>query len=200
MKFEIMIILVMAVLNRFVCLNSEKTIFSFECLIQNGQYGFELLYDSDEMTNLNRSISTPFVYPLKYLTNSNKVRWILEATNDSNSLDIVSLKSYSSNKYLCASSHHLDRFKLRRIVYLSNYFEKEACEWKLEKVISKSNQDEDQLGMRSYITNVKYNEPLYAASYFFKKDQFKRNPYLWHNEKEKFKSKQFEWMIECSIF
>ena len=56
----------------------------------------------------------------------------------------------------------------------------------------KINQDEDQLGMRSYITNVKYNESLYAASYFFKKDQFKRNPYLWQKEKEKFKSKQFE--------
>ena len=150
------------------------------------------------MTNLNRSISTPFVYPLKYLTNRNKVRWILEATSDGFNLDTVLLKSYSSNKYLCASNLHLDRFKSRRIVYLSNYFEKEACEWKLEKVISKSNQDEDQLGMRSYITNVKYNESLYAASYFFKKDQFKRNPYLWYNQKEKFKSKQFEWMIECS--
>ena len=175
----------------------EDYSFSSQCMIDNEKYRFEYLYHSDEIINLNRSTAIPYMFPLKHLTNLKKIRWILKFSRNSSSLDTFLIKSYKSNKYLCGSNRHLDRFRIRRRVFLSNNYEQEACEWNIEKVISKNNQDQDELGMKSYITNVKYGESLYAASYFFKQDQFKRSIYLWHEKNEKFKSKQFNWIIEC---
>ena len=179
------------------CFKKDDLFFSFECLIQNGKYGFEFLYDSDEIFNLNRSTSVPYVYPLDYLSNLNKIRWLFQLTHNNTR---VIIKSFKSNKYFCASNRHLDIFKLRRLVYLSDNFEREVCEWKLEKVFNKEINYRDQLGINSIIRNVKYDEPLYAPSYFFKKDQFKRNLYLWYDKKDQKKFKQFNWIIECSNF
>jgi hypothetical protein len=181
----------------FSCLEKDKALFPFECLIHNENYGFEFLYHSNEMINSNRSTAVPYIYPMKNLPSLDRIRWTLKATRDDSDLETVLFKSYKSNKYLCASDLHLDRTKKRRIIYLSSSFEKDACEWKLENVVNKGR---DQLDgqIKNYITNIKYDEPLYAPSYFFKKDRFKRNIYLWKDKNEKLNSKKFNWIIECS--
>ena len=51
--------------------------------------------------------------------------------------------------------------------------------------------------MKTFIKNVKYDEPLYAPSFFFKKDQISKNLYLWFDKNERFKSKQLNWIIDC---
>ena len=170
----------------FQDINSTQTYSSsYKCLIQNEEYRFEFLYHSDDMFYSNRLTGTPFTYSLDNLLNLNRIRWILETTGD----ETILIKSYQSNKYLCASGRYVDRFKIRRRVFLSNNFEKETCEWKLES--------SDKKGMMVYMINVKYNQALYAASFFFKKDEYKRNVFLWHDKNEKYKSKKFEWIIEC---
>lgn len=178
---------------------ASKPTFSFECLIQNAEYGFEFMYHSSEIFNFNRSATSVYVYPLEHLSNLDRVRWLIQSTRNSSNLQTVLIKSFRSNRYLCASNGHLERFMKRRKVYLSNHFEKETCEWMLEDAENNSKEDNrDQLNMKSYITNVKYKEGLYAPSYFFKRDKFKRNLYLWFDKNEKFKSRKFNWIIDCS--
>ncbi len=177
--------------------NHKKSTFSFECLIHNQEYGFEFMYDSNDIFNFSTSATTAYLYPLEHVPSFSRVRWLIQPSKNGSSLETILIKSYKSNKYLCASGRHLERFMKRRKVYLSNRFEKETCEWKLEIVDPKEMQDNHNLGMKSYIINVKYDEPLYAQTFFFKKDQFKRNLYLWHDKNDKRGSKQFNWIIEC---
>ena len=177
---------------------NDKILFSFDCLIQNELYGFEFLsHSSESFYSKNRSTEMPYLISLDNLNNFRVIRWIIQPTRNSSTVETVLIKSYKSNKYLCASNSHLEKFLKRRKVYLLNNFEKETCEWKLENVDSKKKQKNDELGMKSYIKNVKYDEPLYVPSFFFKKDQISKNLYLWFDKNERFKSKQFNWIIEC---
>jgi hypothetical protein len=185
--------------NGFAFLKQKEMSFSFECLIQNENYGFEFLYHSNEFIKSNWSTTMPYVFPLTNLNVYNRIRWIIKATRDDSILETVYIKSFKSNQYLCASNSHLEVFLKRRKVFLSNNFIKDDCEWKIEKITTPNDKDDhnDQLGVKSYITNVKYDQPLYAASYFFKRDHLKRNVYLCHDKNEKKNSKKFNWIIEC---
>jgi hypothetical protein len=101
------------------------------------------------------------------------------------------------DEYLCASSLHTnDIFKTRRLVQAQKLdkkkaFSEKSCMWRIEKVKSR-----DKLSAKSsyHIWNVKYNEPLYAASSFFNTNEYGRSIYTWYKKPN---SDQFKWSFNC---
>ena len=98
--------------------NHTKTSFSFECLIHNQNYGFEFMYDSNDIFNFSTSATTPYLHPLEHVPSFSRVRWLIQPSKNGSSLETILIKSYKSNKYLCAIGRLLERFMKRRKVYL----------------------------------------------------------------------------------
>ena len=191
-----------------------KRPYSFECLIHNQEYGYEFLYHSNDTTSKLKS--NVYTYPMEHVAKLDRIRWHIVpksvSLNSKNEpiIETVYLKTQDSNKYLCASNRHVDRFKQRRRIYIMNKQDDKSCEWILENMKSdytntkydnennnNKSKDSDKILIVTRITNLKYKEALYAASNFFKKDRYNRNIYSWHEKNLTSKSKQFNWIIDC---
>jgi hypothetical protein len=178
--------------------------FNFECFIHNQEYGYEFLYHSND--TLSESKSNVYTYQMEHVAKLDRIRWhivpksILISSKKHPIIETVYLKAYNSNKYLCASTRHVDRFKLRRRIYLMSKLDDKSCEWRLDSIKSdygNNDKNSEKMIIVSRITNLKYKEGLYAASNFFKKDRYNRHVYLWHDKNEASKCKKFNWIIDC---
>lgn len=100
------------------------------------------------------------------------------------------------DEYLCASSLHTnDIFKTRRLVQAQKVDKKDissekSCMWRIEQVKQKNKSAKSSY----HIWNVKYNEPLYAASSFFNTNEYGRSIYTWYKKPN---SDQFNWNFNC---
>ena len=152
--------------------------------------------DNDDVENKNtnnvvKESRQAYVYPLGLIYDYDLIKWSIipsALTNQS-----FHIKSKNNNQYLCASPTHTNMFfKTRRKVFthtiddLDELNKRLDCMWKFEKF---SNQ------MKSFIIwNVKYKEPLYAASSLFYEMELGRNVYTWHKKPD---SDQFHWNLHC---
>jgi hypothetical protein len=104
------------------------------------------------------------------------------------------------DEYLCASSLHTnDLFKTRRLVQAQKLDKKDvaldkSCMWRIEQVKQKYKSLLTAARPSFHIWNVKYNEPLYAASSFFNTNEYGRSIYTWYNKPN---SDQFNWNFNC---
>jgi hypothetical protein len=169
---------------------------SGECLITNQKYPDEYLFKSDDIYG-NRFFGT-FVYlhPIINKNDQNKLKWQLISTpNDENKFY---LKNHSS--FLCASELEINFNKVRRQVYASRQISHNNCEWRIEKSTDDdiNNCDDENAKIPFLIWNTKFNNQLYAGSYFFKVDKYKRNIFLKNDETKLYKSDDYKWFIDCS--
>ena len=161
--------------------------FGTDCLIHNDQYQFEYLYSPNKNTSLVRLI------PLDKVDDFNKLRWSLIEIDDHQSNGQFYLKSSYFDDYICATNMFADFLGLRRKVMRVRLKKDDLldnnCKWILKKKSSIT------LDNKYIITNVLFDQSLYAYSYFFKRNIFQREVYLWH--KKNAKSKTMKWMIDC---
>jgi hypothetical protein len=113
--------------------------------------------------------------------------WYFEPASCDNNEFYLKNKEY--NEYLYATSFHYTWINDRRKIYTMSRELSElddSFKWRIDVV------DGDK---ESYmLTNVKYGEPLYAASYFFRKDALRRSVFSWNKRAD---SEQFHWHVKC---
>ena len=172
------------------------------CLIENINYENEYLtssFDYDLMsTQQNDGFKKRRVYTSSIKSDAisfgQQLVWYLvaapEKTNHNNQKHFYIMNPFF-DLYLCATSNYQDRFHRRRMLNLDKQRDNfnnndNNCVWELEKKYDNNYE----------IWNVKYNSPMYAASFLFKKIQSeKRNVYLWSNLPD---SNQFLWNLQCN--
>jgi hypothetical protein len=171
------IILIFLLIN--ILINQAKSEQSIsDCLIHNLKYSFEYLHiERDDKSN-RLDLSTLHLGSIDDYSN---IRWLIEPVNIVENKTFYIRTHKFAKRYLCGSNKLDDLFKMRRIVETRNEKSSE-CEWRL-----------NSLSNSFRITNVYYNQPLYAASFLFKK-KLKRNVYLWH---KKSTSNEFGWIVDC---
>ena len=78
-----------------------------------------------------------------------------------------------------------------------DYYNDTSCQWKFKRSTNAAISVKREISSNSIFTiwNLFYNEPLYAASLFYKHHELKRSVYLWHRQPD---SKQFYWQIVCT--
>jgi hypothetical protein len=186
------------------------------CFIRNIKYTDEYLYSSNDFDSLDKDTSLTtsifdkqriFVNEMspKHISSIRQSIWLFQPveimTSDNKIKNRTFLigNAHFKNHILCASSDHLDRFNQRRLVNLNRLNDEikilkglSKCVWILDKVNPNSVNSNDFM-----ITNMKYKEKLYAASYLFKTSRTKRrNVFLWHKKPD---STQFVWNVNCLI-
>jgi hypothetical protein len=113
--------------------------------------------------------------------------WYFEPVNCDNNMFYLKNKEYG--EYLYATSFNYTWINDRRKVFTWLRDESElddSFKWRVEVV------DGDK---ETYIVkNVKYDEPLYAAGYFFRKDSLRRSVFTWNKRAD---SDQFNWHVKC---
>jgi hypothetical protein len=198
MKIEMLKIILSVILFLVTQSVSNTDNVSFECLIQNDEYKYEYLYTSDQLDPADYYKRKVYTFPLQHLDAFDPIKWYLIPMGHFN--DTFYIMNHQFNEYLCGSDFHLDLFELRRKVSMSKLVDKtiehKNCEWRLEPLMDESNV-ETQSSNRFIIWNVKYNEPLYAASTLFKTLNYKRNVFTWHSKPN---SKQFVWIVDCMSY
>jgi hypothetical protein len=172
---------------------------SHECLIHSKQYLFEYIL-TDNLRN-QFSIGNIYTVPLSYIHDFDSLRWsFIPATKIGYTFYIHSVK-YPSH-FICATESHKFLFKMRREVHLINLSEYQKlfnnslikiknCQWRFDQVKTRFS-----LNNTYIIWNVNYDEPLYAASSLLRKDNIRRNIFMWHQSPSK--SNQFKWFMDCS--
>jgi hypothetical protein len=179
-------------------INSKHTNFGIDCLIHNDAYRYEYLYSSNEnKTNGGNSMKNIVnLIPLAKVNHFDKIRWSLIQTNSES--EQFHLKSSFYGDYLCASANHDDFFRTRRLVIKQNNHFKvknkrydllDNCKWTIKRSDSKSS-----LISTYTITNVFYDEGLYAASYFFHKPNDHREVFL--SNIKGTNPRKFKWIID----
>jgi hypothetical protein len=137
-----------------------------ECIIKNVEYQDDFLYSSKEIEygvrdQRRKVYSNPV--STKYMRHSNQKKWIFIPV-DENGKEMSSNNTfYIVNgqyiEFLCASTDHLEITKRRRKIYTLNLDEtkvQDECKWRLDPVKTRND--------GYVIWNLKYKEPLYAAS------------------------------------
>ena len=170
---------------------NKKELVGNICQIRNEKYSNEYLYWSNELRVGRSPRNNIFTRPLANVNDSNKIRWLISETK--NNTDSFYLKTTAS-EYLCATAYFADMFLSRRFVQrikLDKYGKLlDDCKWNIRKVNTK-------LSNSTYsIVNVFYDEPLYAASFVFKRGLYNRQAFLWH--KKNFDSNEYKWNINCT--
>ena len=172
--------------------SSSSSKFGSNCLIHNEAYRFEYLYSINENNKKMSSQKNVHLMPLSKVNDFNNLRWsLIETQNKSGQFY---LKSSLFDDYLCASFEYGDLFRLRRKVMRikinsTNLNALENCKWILKQV------DLEKSNSRYLITNVLFDQALYAATYFFQIQLYKRDVFLWN--KKNVNSKKFKWVIHC---
>ena len=173
---------------------------NYKCLIHNVEYPFEYLIASkDKIFDLkDRKV---FTVPLSYVKKYEITEWKIISIIDD---DTVYLKNVYANKYLCATNKHLTSIKdrnekiedkKRRLLNVVDEKDvNEKCEWRLEKLESKSTESKKNNKNNYRFWNIYYNQPMYAISKFLNGRNIIRGVYLWHKKPD---SNQFSWFIDC---
>ena len=160
------------------------------CTIRNTKYSSEYLYSSLTFGDqFKMKVFTNEIDPA-YMRSPLQPLWIIEPINYENRTLFLISNFYHSKDYLCATNDHLDRLGYRRFVRLDPGSTKTTdCFWAFEKLTNKKTTTFE-------IWNRKYNQALFAASFFFKTAKTnRRNVYLWAGKPD---SKQFDWIINCN--
>ena len=186
--------------------DAKSSISSLDCLIHNREYSYEYLYDeNDELHEFEKYLKLNiFTTHLSKVRNYEKITWELIPNMKK---DAIYLKNKNSNNYLCASNLFLSPMKVRRTLYTSKVKQGDNCLWKLNEIMKNTTKtrneiydedDDDELTAKTYlIWNVKYNQQMYAPTFFFKTDKHRRNVYLWNDRKNVYKSNKFKWVLDC---
>jgi hypothetical protein len=137
-----------------------------ECIIKNVEYQDDFLYTSKDIEygsqdQRRKVYSNPV--STKYMRYSNQKKWLFIPA-DENGKEMSSNSTYyiingQYIEFLCASSDHLELTKRRRKIYtlyLDETKVEDDCKWRLDPV----NTHKDGY----VIWNLKFKEPLYAAS------------------------------------
>ena len=170
--------------------NQSKTIDTFgsNCLIHNAAYQYEYLYSSNDYKSKDKVIH---LKPLSKVNDFNKIRWSLIQTK--NQSGQFYLKSSFYDDYLCSKSIFTDVYRLKRIlvrlVIKPNINQFDNCKWKISKVNSTTSNS------TYLITNVFYNEALFAASYILPNWVYDKEIFLTYNKN--LKTSKLEWIIDC---
>lgn len=117
--------------------------------------------------------------------------WYFEPVNCETNVFYLKNKEY--NEYLYATEFHYSFMNDRRRVY-THQPEKtsdldDAYKWRVERV--RGDGDNQDLYV---LKNIKYNEPLYAAGFFFRRDSLRRSVFTWHGGPH---NDQFNWIVKC---
>jgi hypothetical protein len=172
-----------------------------ECFIHNREYSYEYFYNENEQLNdferyLNLNV---FTTHLSKITNYKRITWEVISNLKKRA---IYFKNKATNHYLCASNLYMSSMKVRRTLYTSNEKQGDNCLWKLNQILkikptrNETRNDEDFSKNTYLIWNLKYNQQLYAPSFFFKSNKYRRNVYLWHDKKENLSNK-FRWIMDC---
>lgn len=99
------------------------------------------------------------------------------------------VKNLEYGEYLYATSLHSSFFNSRRKVFTWLYTTEldDSFRWRIKPLPDNRYKYE--------LWNVKFDEPLYAASYFFRYDNLRRNVFTWNKKQPD--SKQFNWFVKC---
>lgn len=183
-----------------------------ECIIKNNRYKEDFLYltqdNKYEELKINkhvrfgRKIYSNTISPKSNIKDPDQRKWLFVPTilfdTDDYQIDQNQTYFYIINKhyleFLCATSYHHDLTNHRRRVFtftMEDAANMDECKWRLNEVKNKE--------MNYELWNVKYNEPLYAASNFLQSSMssHKRNVFTWYKSPD---SKQFYWTIFCFDF
>ena len=161
--------------------------FGSNCLIHNEAYKFEYLHASNE--NAIKKIESAYLKPLVKVNDFNKIRWSLIETKSKRGQ--YYLKSSFYGDYLCARSSYADIFQsIRKVIRLNVKIPHNDCKWKISKLKSKTSNN------TYLVTNVFFNEILYAASYFFPYWIYEKRIYL-SNNMNYLKPGKYKWIIDC---
>lgn len=176
------------------CLNRKlATAKNAECVLYNERYKNEYLY-SGILFGLARryvfSWSPIILNSLKdqkeyiFKDDDKKAVWVFESVGGEQNTYYI--KSLEYKEYFYATGFHNSFFNARRRVFtwMTNSDLDDSYKWRLNKL------DTDKYEL----WNVKYNEPLYAASHFFRHDSLRRNVFTWHKKPD---STQFNWIVKC---
>jgi hypothetical protein len=159
------------------------------CLIRNIKYKNEYLYSSLAKNDESQIKTFTNEIDPTYMSSPLQPVWIIEPADYENSTYFYMSNFYYSEYILCATSDYVGILGLRRKVGLESFQMKNDCLWRFEKIARKKKTTS------FYIWNLKYNQPLFAASFFFKMAETnRRNVYLWSNKPD---STQFNWDIDC---
>ncbi len=170
------------------------------CLIHNRLYPNEYLYTSNEIWRqfLKRNVYT---YPLNEVDQLIRITWSIIPIHINN--DTILIKSNKFNEYLCAFDKNPDAINgikptlVKLNLALIQFYEK--CVWKLRKQVNFNQNNHKNSSLSSYsIWNFKFNQPIYAASFLYKKNLQKRNIFLWPKPIKSMKNltDEFFWIID----
>jgi hypothetical protein len=183
-KLRLLLLLLLVYQIKTLMPNFNKS--SSLCIIKNLDYNNEFLYAYHESkNNKERKIYTNPI-SLKYMKTFDQAEWLFVPIYN----QTFYIRSSLYKQYMCASDINFDLMNKRRKVRMLNKVDElknTSCMWKLEQLNKRSNQ--------FMIWNVKYKEPLYAASAIYKTMDSRRNVYTW--VKKSPNSKQFIWSIGC---
>jgi hypothetical protein len=190
--------------------NSGSLIVDKECLIFNKYYKEYFCgdlakysqYDVKEVYTSSNSLSK--IYRKEFnktiLLNENRKKFLWTLERVDNLEHTYYLKNMYFNDYYLHALKFSDSilFQQRRSVVLNLMHSREDSTfmWRLEnKTASLDNLDYNN-GMDLFrIWNLKYDEALYAANFFFKKTNSKRKVFTWHNHPDT--NKKFDWHLNC---
>jgi hypothetical protein len=187
-----LLIVILVVFNQ--CVNGNVS--SSECLIKNEEYPDEYLFKSNDIFG-NRFFGTAiYLHPMTKINDQNRLKWQLISTK-TNGENTFYFKNELS--FLCASELEINSNKARRYVYASRQINHNNCEWRIEKLTDddNSNGNNKDEKIKFLIWNTKFNNQLYAGSYFFKVDKLKRNIFLKNDQTKLYKSDDYKWLLEC---
>ncbi len=153
------------------------------------------MYVSDEIDPSEHYKRKAFTFPLQLLDNFDEIKWNLVHVPGIN--DTFYIESSLYEELLCSSDSHMDFFKMRRKLHTVKVPSSviaaghdTSCMWKFQNF-------EHNGENRFVILNVKYEEPLYAASALFKNFQGRRNVFTWHMAPD---SPSFVWQVDCTAY
>jgi hypothetical protein len=172
-----------------------------ECILYNDKYSGEYLYAGLTISSLlRRSVYSwsPQVanvhndrHEYTFCDDDKKGVWYFEPVSCDNGVFYLRNKEY--DEYLYASDFHYSFMHDRRKIYTWKKVNNQAGDlddsfkWRITKV---DNGNEEKY----LVQNLKFNEPLYAAGFFFRRDSVRRNVYSWSGHPD---SNQFNWLIKC---
>jgi hypothetical protein len=198
LAFSLSLTFLMAKKSRLVEARLQTSAQNDACFVHNYKYRFEFLARATNSTRLKfrNKIETSmgsntFLISLDQINDYERIKWnIIRARNQG---EVFYLKNSKYGEYLCATNMFETVFVKRRLVTSikmdANKIEAiKKCQWKVKEL----------RGNIYTIWNVFANEPLYTASFLFKRGWNERNVFLWHEKNATIIRSEFAWIIECN--
>lgn len=172
----------------------------FECVIMNDYYKNEYLYSASSLHKVTFFMRYVFTWSplIKVLFGSKRPNvfsdvdkqgvWVLEPVPGKENTFFI--KNFKYGEYLYAQDALIGQSLSDRRRVLTWKSSKNDMDFKEYYMWSFERTNDGTF----YIRNVAYNEALFAASHFYRKDTFRRSVFTWKHPPN---SRQFNWNVKC---